>query len=176
MTIEIRRAEEQDRNDFLRLWHRGWHDAHAGIVPTEILQFRTPEHFSLWLSQCTDRFYIACNRASLVGFVSVKDTEIVKLYVAREARGTDVARTLLSYAEKTLADDGVTVAHLFCTAGNHRAQRFYVREGWDLVETFEDNLWIPSDTTMQYSVQTHRYQKSLNEPDARPAEGSRLCS
>jgi ribosomal protein S18 acetylase RimI-like enzyme len=162
MGLEIRRVKERDRSDLLRLWHLGWHDAHAGIVPGDVLKFRTPEHFSIWLSQSTERFYVACDR-SLLGFVSIEGTEIVKLYVAGEARGTDVARSLLRHAEKILGDEGVTIARLFCTAGNLRAQRFYAREGWRLVETFEDNLWVPPDVAMQYPVLTHRYEKSLPE-------------
>jgi GNAT superfamily N-acetyltransferase len=161
MTIEIRFAQERDRNDLLQLWHRGWHDAHAHLVPAEVLKFRTPEHFSVWLSQSTEQFYVACNGSSVLGFVSIEDTEVVKFYVAGEARGTDVARSLLAYAEKALGEAGVTVAHLFCTAGNIRAQRFYAREGWKLLETFEDDLWVPPDAVAQYPVQTHRYQKSL---------------
>jgi len=161
MTIEIRRAEERDRQDLLKVWHQGWHDAHANLVPPHILKYRTPEHFSIWLSQTPDTFYVAGNTSSLLGFVSTKDAELVKLYVASEARGTDVAKALLAYAEQTLRNAGFMAAHLFCTAGNLRAQRFYLREGWRLLETFEDSLWVPSDVAMQYPVETHRYQKSL---------------
>ena len=163
MTIEIRRVVEGDRGDLLRVWHRGWHDAHATLVPPDILKYRTPEYFFAWLSQSAEKFYVACNTSSLLGFVSIKDAEIVKLYVANEVRGTGVARTLLSYAETTLGNEGITVAHLFCTAGNLRAQRFYAREGWRLLETFDDNLWVPSDVATQYAVQTHHYQKSLSK-------------
>jgi GNAT superfamily N-acetyltransferase len=159
--IITRAARAEDHTAIVQLWHQGWHDAHAHLVPTEILAFRTPRHFKLWLEQTSDEFYVAKDQ-ELLGFVSVKDAEVVKLYVSERARGTGVAHSLLSFAEQLLLKKGMTEAELFCTAGNIRAQKFYEREGWSLSRSFDDALWLPDGVTGLFMVRTHCYRKFLN--------------
>ncbi|WP_454848648.1 N-acetyltransferase family protein [Rhizobium binxianense] len=159
--VITRAARAEDHTAIVQLWHQGWHDAHADLVPTEILAFRTPRHFKLWLEQTSDEFYVAKDQ-ELLGFVSVKDAEVVKLYVSERARGTGVAHSLLSFAEQLLLKKGMTEAELFCTAGNIRAQKFYEREGWSLSRSFDDALWLPDGVTGLFMVRTHCYRKFLN--------------
>ena len=157
--MNIRPARPQDRGAIVDLWHRGWHDAHAGIVPKAVLAFRTVPHFELWLDSSPDRFHVAEGEGGVLGFVTVQGAELVKLYVSETARGTGVARSLLAHGEAELFQSGVREAVLFCTAGNARAERFYQREGWDLVATIPDTLWLPPGTPGVFIVSTHRYQK-----------------
>lgn len=166
--LEIRLADAKDHADIVQLWHQGWHDAHADLVPSEVLAFRTPDHFAMWLKEAPDTFYVATD-SELLGFVSVKAAEIVKLYVGKNARGTGVAHSLLSFAEKALFERGVREAELFCTAGNSRAEKFYEREGWSLSRSFDDALWVPEGTDRLFIVPTHRFQKALNAFSARAA-------
>ncbi|MER9306238.1 hypothetical protein NKJ06_15500 [Mesorhizobium sp. M0293] len=65
--LEIRPAREADQSAIVQLCHQGWHDAHAHLVPTEILAYRTPAYFSLWLKQTTDVFHVAVSD-ELLGF------------------------------------------------------------------------------------------------------------
>lgn len=44
--FEIRPAETADYPRIVRLWHQGWHDAHAALVPAGVLAFRTIDHFA----------------------------------------------------------------------------------------------------------------------------------
>lgn len=113
-----------------------------------------------WLSEAQDSFYVAVD-SELKGFVSVKDAEIVKLYVGRDARGRGLAQDLLSFGERKLSETGVREAELFCTAGNTRAERFYQREGWTLTRSFDDSLWMPGHGSTQFAVKTHHFQKAL---------------
>ncbi|KJF74820.1 GNAT family N-acetyltransferase [Agrobacterium arsenijevicii] len=159
--IEIRRAETADHEKIVRLWHQGWHDAHAALVPSEVLAFRTKDHFALWLKGAQDAFYVATNDAELLGFVSIKGAEVVKLYIGKHNRGTGVAHALLSFAEHLLRDEGISKAELLCTAGNIRAERFYQREGWSLSHSFEDALWVPDGVGRKFIVLTHCFQKDL---------------
>lgn len=163
--IVVRAATGRDHKAIVRLWHQGWHDAHSHLVPGEILAFRMPMHFELWLKEAKDQFYIATGRG-LLGFVSVRDAEIVKLYVGENARGTGVARALLSFGEQILLKDGIKEAELFCMAGNTRAQRFYEREGWSLWRSFEDALWLPQNVSSRFTVETHCYRKLLKPSDS----------
>ncbi len=160
MSNTIRPAERGDHQAMLQLWHQGWHDAHAHLVPPDILAFRTPAHFADWLEQSEERFYVAFDHR-IIGFVSVKDDELVKLYIDREARGSGIARTLLSHGEALLAANGVNEAILFCTADNVRAERFYRRQGWQLAETRPERLWLPEGQPGHYEVATHCFRKRL---------------
>lgn len=156
----IRPAEAANQADIVRLWHEGWHDAHAALVPPAVLAFRKIGDFGTWLSEARDAFYVAVD-SELQGFVSIKGSEIVKLYVGRRARGQGLAQDLLSFAERKVSENGVREAELFCTAGNIRAENFYQRQGWVLSRTFEDFLWVPKGIADRFAVQTHRFQKNL---------------
>ncbi|WP_271022800.1 GNAT family N-acetyltransferase [Rhizobium lusitanum] len=158
--LDIRPARASDHIDIIRLWHEGWHDAQANLVPAEILAFRTPNHFAVWLKLAPDVFYVATN-PDLLGFVSVKGAEIVKLYVAKHARGTGAAQDLLSFSERLLRENGVKEAELFCTAGNLRAEKFYLRENWLLSRTIDDALWVAEGVNEKVEVPTHRFCKTL---------------
>ncbi|KJF65692.1 GCN5 family acetyltransferase [Rhizobium nepotum 39/7] len=158
--LEIRPAKTIDHESIVQLWHQGWHDAHADIVPSEVLAFRTKDHFSLWLKEAQDAFYVATEDDRVLG-LSVKRAEVVKLYVSTRARGTGVAHALLSHAERLLHGAGITTAVLFCTAGDVRAERFYQREGRSLKHSFVDVLWTPKTVDMKFMVSTHRYEKDL---------------
>lgn len=159
----IRPAASGDEEAIVHLWHQGWHDAHTELVPQEVLAYRTERHFLIWLKEAPDRFYVARSGKDLIGFVSLKGIEVVKLYVGRGARGTGVASALLSFAERALRQDGVVEAELFCTAGNARAESFYLRQGWTLVDTFNDALWVPAAIGQKFVVSTHRYRKKLSD-------------
>lgn len=159
--LEIRQAETADHDEIVELWHQGWHDAHADLVPNEVLAFRSRGHFTLWLKEAQDAFFVATDDTGVLGFVSLKGAEVVKLYVSNRARGTVAAHELLSLAEELLRDAGITKAVLLCTAGNRRAERFYKREGWNLSHSFEDALWTPEGVTKKFIVSTHRFEKDL---------------
>jgi putative acetyltransferase len=162
--FEIHPAETADHDEIVTLWHQGWHDAHANLVPPEVLAFRTKDHFTLWLNEAQDAFFAARDDTGVLGFVSLKGAEIVKLYVSGRARGTGAAQILLSFAENLLCDAGVARAGLFCTTGNIRAERFYQREGWELSESFDDALWVPEGAGAKFIVSTHRFEKDLKRP------------
>lgn len=159
--MHIRPAAAGDAKAIIHIWHRGWHEAHADLVPAEILSYRRQDNFLAWWTEATERFFVAASGAEPVGFVSLKGCEVVKLYVGSDARGTGVASALLDFAERTLAQDGTSETELLCTAGNARAERFYLRQGWRLTETFDDALWTPAGATRTFIVPTHRFRKRL---------------
>lgn len=165
--MTIRPARPDDRQAILALWHQGWHQAHAHLVPEAVLGFRTPDHFALWYDQCADLFHVAEEDSAVLGFVSVKGCEIVKLYVAEKARGHGLAGRLLSHGEALLQAQGIRQAVLFCLAGNGRAERFYAHHGWEISKTIADGLWVPDGVTGTFAAETHRLVKQLQgaEPE-----------
>jgi ribosomal protein S18 acetylase RimI-like enzyme len=166
VAVEISPVQINDTDALVALWHAGWHDAHAHLVPAAILSYRTPEHFRLWLGQSGETIFVARGACPL-GFVSVRDGELCKLYIAPTARGTGIAVKLMTHAEQRIRSNGYTEAELLCLDGNLRAQRFYEREGWRLAESFPEALWLPEAETARYLVPTRRYRKaiSLGLPD-----------
>ena len=164
----IRRALDQDRGAIVRIWHQGWHDAHRHLVPSEILPYREPRHFDLWLDECIDETVVAVELGQLAGLYSTSSAELSKIYVSRGARGSGLAPILLAHAEGTLARKGIAVAELFCTDGNQRAQRFYERHGWRMDGTFMDRLWLPDGESSGRHVATRRYIKPLDDRSAEP--------
>jgi ribosomal protein S18 acetylase RimI-like enzyme len=73
-----------------------------------------------------------------LGFCMLKGDELYQIYVAAEARGSDVAAALLADGEARLAARGVPVAWLACAIGNHRAARFYEKSGWQRIGIWTD--------------------------------------
>lgn len=86
--FKIRPAKTAYHNEIVQLSHVGWHDAHADLVPLEVLPFRTKEHFTVWQKEAQDAFFTAPDDAGARGFDSVKGAEIFKLYVSNRAPKT----------------------------------------------------------------------------------------
>ncbi|MGF1447038.1 MAG: GNAT family N-acetyltransferase [Pikeienuella sp.] len=159
--ITIRPASRFDNAAIVEIWHEGWHDAHAKLVPPEVHAHRTPETFRKWLETSDEAYFVAQENASVIGFVTTKGAELVKLYVSRSARGSAVATDLLRFAEQRILASGERKAYLSCTVGNSRAERFYRREGWSVSEVFYDPLWFPDGRTNPPAVETLRFAKQL---------------
>ncbi|MXQ08758.1 GNAT family N-acetyltransferase [Alphaproteobacteria bacterium GH1-50] len=130
MSQPIRRADPADLGPLAKLWHDGWHEAHAAHVPAELVRHRTPETFAARLARYGDRLRTAGPSGAPLGFCVVTGDEIDQLFVSDKARGTGLAQTLIEDGEARLAAAGIRDAHLLCIPENTRAMRFYERMGW----------------------------------------------
>ena len=120
---------EADLDRLAMIWHHGWHEAHASLVPAELTRLRcTLPNFRERLQAALPDLRVAGEPSA--GFCQLKDDELLQLYVSAEARGTGVAAALIADAETRLAERGVEVAWLACAIGNQRAARFYEKAGW----------------------------------------------
>jgi hypothetical protein len=45
MLLIVRLADASELDHLARIWHQGWHDAHAHIAPAGLVQARTLERF-----------------------------------------------------------------------------------------------------------------------------------
>src|SRR4051812_47844447 len=133
--MDVRDAHPDEIDALARLWFDGWRDAHAQLLPSELVRDRTPESLRGRLEQMLPRVRVAGPRGTPVGFHVVDGAELNQLYVAAEARGLGVAAPLVSDAEALMTDAGVDVAWLACAIGNERAARFYEKCGWRRVGT-----------------------------------------
>ena len=163
--MKIGKAEEAQLDRLASIWHNGWQDAHARILPTELGRHRTFESFRLRLQEALPNVRVACSADQPVGFSIIKGDELYQLYVSSEARGSGIAAALLADAEERLSALGTGTSWLACAIGNQRAAKFYEKNGWRRV----GNMINPLPTADGiFQLEVWRYEKSLSEA-SRPA-------
>jgi putative acetyltransferase len=126
----LRPATADDVDAVAELWHRGWHDGHAGHVPAGLTAARTRAEFGERVPALVPVTTVAEVAGEVAGFVMVAHDEVEQVFVAGPHRGTAVAGTLLDEAERQVAAQGYDEAWLAVVTGNARARRFYERRGW----------------------------------------------
>ena len=129
-TAVLRPGTPADANAVAEVWHRGWHDGHAGHVPEGLTAARTVSAFRARTAAAVDVTTVAEVDSHVAGFVMVVGDEVEQVFVDRPHRGTGLAGLLLAEAERQVAALGHDVAWLAVVAGNSRARRFYERSGW----------------------------------------------
>lgn len=154
----IRDALESEFEFLARLWHDGWQDAHAGILPEALAQYRTRESLLHMLHAEAQNLRVAGPPGRPTGLCIAKGDELNQLYVAATGRGTGLAGMLLSDGEARLRHNGTRTAWLACAIGNTRAARFYEKHDWLLAR--EEIL--PLDTPDgPFRLKVWRYEKEL---------------
>ena len=126
----IRDAEPADLPVLARLWHDGWQDGHAGIVPDDLKAIRTLADFQARLPGHLAHARTAGPAGAPVALCITDGNELYQFYVAAEARGTGLAAALLADGEARIAAAGHATARLDVADGNARATRFYAKNGW----------------------------------------------
>lgn len=159
--MQVRAAYAAELNALARLWHQGWHEAHAALAPPELTQLRTLESLRERLLAAFSDVRVVGPEGAPTGFSVTRDAELNQLFVAPEARGSGAAAALIADAEARLAEQGVETAWLACAVGNRRAARFYEKCGWHSVGTVS----IPAETSSgPIPVEVWRYEKRLTRP------------
>jgi GNAT superfamily N-acetyltransferase len=156
--MTVRTAARAEVDALCRIWHEGWHDAHASIVPEELTRARTLERFTERMARAIEEVRVVGELGAPAGFTMLKDDELDQLYVAREARGSGVAAELIAEAEERLRERGVARAWLACAIGNERAARFYEKRGWTRTGIVVSRLQIPTGI---FLLDVWRYEKAL---------------
>jgi GNAT superfamily N-acetyltransferase len=159
--MDVRAAEEAEVNHLAKVWHDGWHESHAQVVPADLTRLRTLESFRDRLQAALPSVRVAGPPGAPVGFCIVKGDELYQLFVSAESRGSGVAAALIADAEARLAETGVATAWLACAIGNERAARFYEKCGWHRAGTMVN----PCETTNgPFPLEVWRYEKRLTRP------------
>lgn len=126
----IKNMRAQDVEQVATLWHQGWHDGHASIVPSALTKLRTLESMRTRTAQNLEETRIAIRDGQVLGFSMLRVAELYQFYVSPQARGTGVALGLFRDAETHLRAAGHRKVWLDCAVGNDRAARFYAKAGW----------------------------------------------
>ena len=124
------------------LWHEAWHDAHAAIVPAAVSVHRTPQSFAGRLV-AFGADALVVDDGAVAAFAVLSGTEIDQFFLARRARGTGLAGTLMDRLEGLLLAAGHVRADLECVVGNTRALRFYRSRGFVDVDVADRPVWMP---------------------------------
>lgn len=156
--MEVRSVGPAEVAHLAKLWHDGWQDAHARILPAALARARTLESFKDRLDVHLADVRAVGPMGSAEGFCIVKDDELYQLFVAAQSRGRGAAAALIGDAEARIAASGARSAWLACAIGNERAARFYERSGWNRVGTMESRLETPDGV---FRLEVWRYEKSL---------------
>ena len=154
----VRQADVSEIDGLARLWFDGWQDAHAAILPSELRRVRTLESFRERLAAALPRVRVVGPQGAPAGFSMIKDDELYQLYVAASARGSGVAKALISEVEARLAAEGLPLVWLACAIGNERAARFYEKCGWRLAGTVVCQLETKEEP---FPLEVWRYEKPL---------------
>jgi GNAT superfamily N-acetyltransferase len=128
-------------------------------VPQELVAARHRDSFWTRAARRVDDTTVAVVDAEVAGFVMVVGDEVEQVYVAGRHRGSGVADTLMTEAERQIAGAGHSTAWLAVVAGNSRARRFYERRGWMDGGAF-DYAAVGEDGPI--SVPSRRYVKHLS--------------
>jgi ribosomal protein S18 acetylase RimI-like enzyme len=156
--MDVRSAEAVEIDPLARIWHDGWHEAHARIVPVELTRLRTLESFRPRLEAALPSIRVVGPSGSPAGFCIVRADELYQLFVSAQSRGSGAAAALLADAEDRLIESGVATAWLACAIGNERAARFYEKCGWHragIMVNYAETADGP------FPLEVWRYEKSL---------------
>ena len=156
--MTVRLAEPADVEALVTIWHDGWHDAHARIVPAEMTRARTVDNFRQRVADAGGTMWVIGDLGAPLGFYMLRSDELYQFYVAEPARGRGVAATLIRHAEQHLARNGVETAWLACAIGNDRAARFYEKQGWRRTGHVVIEVELPTGVTL---LEVWRYEKRL---------------
>jgi len=154
----VRTAELADIDAMATLWHDGWRDAHAALVPADLAKLRTLASFRSRLCDALADTRVVGPIGAPLALCIVKRDELYQLYVSAQARGGGIAAALLADAEARLARAGFSIAWLACAIGNTRASRFYDKHGWHLARTETIDV---ETTAGAYPLEVWRYEKRV---------------
>ena len=145
----LRPLAKADITPLARIWHAGWHSAHAAHVPAALTALRTEADFADRLARLGDCIRVAGPTGAPHGFCAARDDEIYQMFVDPGAQGSGLAGQLLSDGEARIRAGGHRAAWLWCIPQNARALAFYRRQGWQVdgptraaLETSAGAYWV----------------------------------
>lgn len=141
--IEVVRPNGDDALVIGDVYLRSWRAGYEGLVDPVRLEPDAAERTAYdWPAAISDpgaRFALGYLGGSPAGVAkigpdpteAVRGTWLELLYVAPEFWGSGIANALLRWATDHAAADGAAVMRLRVVEAQHRARRFYEREGWE---------------------------------------------
>ena len=155
---EVRNAMLDEVDRLADLWHDGWQEAHANLLPAELARHRTLASFRQRIIDNLALTRVAGPLGSPSGLCMIMHDQLYQLYVGPAARGSGIAAMLLADGERRIAATGATSAWLACAIGNERAAKFYEKNGWLRAGFMTNKLPTPDGV---FALEVWRYEKAL---------------
>ena len=135
MTAAIRPGRDEDAEGFISLIDTAWAEFPGCVLDVDA---ETPELRALasHFAKADGALWAAESEGHLIGMVGTRPLrhddayEICRMYVARECRGTGLARRLLALAEDHARDAGAKRMVLWTDTRFEAAHRFYEKHGY----------------------------------------------
>ena len=158
LAFEIREAAPADAESLCAFAWRTFtetflEDLGCAYPEADIATFREeayrPELFARWSQSSDYGVWVAETNGRYIGYAVVSPCsfdhelarpehgELKRLYVSRDGQGRGVAPALLGCALDGLQARGRTPVFLSVWSGNHRAQAFYAKHGFEKVADFK---------------------------------------
>ena len=153
--MRIACATPGDVPSLVEIWHQGWHQAHAAVVPPALVASRTSAEFEARTRAHLVQTRVMWADQEIAGFFMLDGDELYQFYVAQSFQGRGVARKLMSAAEASL---GAGRKWLACSVGNTHAAGFYEACGWVHVSTTPYEVETAQGRRV---VRVWRYEKEL---------------
>ena len=160
--LEIRPIAEEEIDEVARVHVRSWQSGYAGIVPEEFLASLDPAEFAARRRYTAvppgGGAVCAVEDGTIVGHAAfgpyrpdretIDETmgELYSIYVEPEQWGRGAGRRLFATARERLGAAGFPDMRLWVLEDNHRARRFYERQG--MRPDGEREVWIPRGYTV----------------------------
>ena len=140
----VRDAQPADADAVAAVHVRSWQVGYRGLIPDELLDaLRPQDRASRYrfgeLDPLAPATIVALEAEAICGFATTGPSrddahggagELMALYVDPDRWGLGIGRTLLAQARTAMARAGFERALLWVLAGNARAERFYLIDGW----------------------------------------------
>lgn len=152
---KVARARDGDIPELVEIWHQGWHQAHAAVVPPDLVALRTRSEFEMRTKAHLSGTHVLRIDDRIAGFFMLQDDELYQFYIAAGFQGQGIARRLMTAAE---AEMGPGRKWLACAVGNTRAAGFYEALGWYRAATLPYDV---ETATGPQPVDVWRYEKVL---------------
>jgi len=146
MTLNIRKAEKEDLEEIVKMWHT-LASSHQEMMRGYELAEDCREKWRKFIENGFDRegmcTFVAEKENELVGFLNVVIRErmsifeythigmILDVFVKEEKRGEGVGTQLTKRAERWIKEKGVNIAVLTVSPENERAVKFWEEAGYE---------------------------------------------
>lgn len=170
-TIEIRKATVSDLETIQNISSQTFKETFAAVNTPENISNYVKESFNLEqlkteLNNANSQFYVAYSNAEAVGYLKINfgdaqtesinenALEVQRIYVLQNFHGKNIGQLLLDEVKKIAKSSGVDSVWLGVWEENHRALRFYTKNGFVV---FDKHVFImgndeQTDLLMQFRL------------------------
>ncbi|WP_426091211.1 GNAT family N-acetyltransferase [Flavobacterium sp. DSR3-2] len=171
-TIEIRKSTVSDLETIQNISIHTFKETFAAVNTPENIANYVKENFNSEqlkneLNNDNSQFYVAYSNAEAVGYLKINfgdaqtesinenALEVQRIYVLQKFHGKNIGQLLLDKVKKIAKSSGVDSVWLGVWEENHRALRFYIKNGFFV---FDKHVFImgndeQTDLLMQFGLQ-----------------------